>query len=51
MRVPQDKAATYTIVTIVAAIVLFFVVGLVASSVSSMFVPRVPIGAGTLSVG
>lgn len=51
MRVPQDKAGTYTIVTIVAAIVLFFLVGLVASSVSSMFMPRVPLPGGTLSVG
>jgi hypothetical protein len=51
MRVPQDKAATYTIVTIVAAIVLFFLVGLVASSVTSMFMPRMPLPGGTLSVG
>jgi hypothetical protein len=50
MRVPQDKAATYTIVTIVAAIVLFFLIGLVASSVTSMFTPRVPLPNGTLSV-
>lgn len=51
MRVPQDKAATYTIVTIVAAIVLFFIVNLVASSVTSMFAPRMPLPGGTLSVG
>lgn len=51
MRVPQDKAATYTIVTIVAAIVIFFLIGLVASSVTSMFTPRVPLPGGTLSVG
>jgi hypothetical protein len=51
MRVPQDKAMAYTVVTIVAAILLFFLIGLVASSVTSMFAPRVPIGSGTLSVG
>lgn len=51
MRVPQEKAATYTIVTIIAAAVLFIVAGMIAGSVSSMFAPRVPISSGTLTVG
>lgn len=51
MRVPEAKAASYTIVTIVAAVILFILVGMVAGSVTSMFAPRVPLPGGTLSVG
>lgn len=51
MRVPEAKAASYTIVTIIAAVVLFIVIGVVAGSVTSMFAPRVPMPGGTLSVG
>lgn len=51
MRVPEAKAASYTIVTIVAAVVLFILVGFVASSVTAMFAPSVPLPGGTLSIG
>lgn len=51
MRVPADKAATYTIVAIVATIVIFIVVGMLVGTVQGMFAPRVPFPAGTISVG
>jgi len=38
MKSPQDKAVGYTVVTIICAIVLYFVVGIIASAVIS--VPR-----------
>jgi hypothetical protein len=38
MKSPQDKAMGYTVVTIICAIVLYFVVGIIASTVIS--VPR-----------
>ena len=34
MKVPQDKALGYTVVTIVAAIVIFAVIGAVTSSIT-----------------
>lgn len=51
MRVPADKAATYTIVAIVVTIVVFLVVGAIAGAIQSMFAPQVPLPGGTLSVG
>lgn len=42
MKAPQDKAAGYTAVTVLAAIVLYFVVGVVVSSVAGAFAPTVP---------
>ena len=37
MRTPQDKALTYVIVVILAAIVLFFVVGAIVGAVTRVF--------------
>lgn len=39
MAVPQDKAGSYTAVTVVAAIVVYIVVGLLAVSLSGLFAP------------
>lgn len=51
MRVPDDKAATYTIVAVVATILVFIVVGIIVGAVQSMFAPRMVLPGGTLSVG
>jgi uncharacterized membrane protein YeaQ/YmgE (transglycosylase-associated protein family) len=51
MRVPGDKAATYTIAAIVATIVVFLVVGAIAGAIQGAFAPRVAIPGGTLAVG
>lgn len=48
MKAPQEKALAYTIVTIVAAIVLFIIVGAVVGAVSAMFTPVLPVGAQVL---
>lgn len=51
MKAPAAKAMSYTIVTIIAAIIVFFVSAAIAGGVSRMFVPSVPsLGeAGTIS--
>lgn len=50
MRAPADKALGYTVVSILAAAVLFIMVGLVGGAVSSLFAPSMLAGsAGTLS--
>ncbi|WP_447728690.1 Yip1 family protein [Sphingomonas koreensis] len=52
MKAPEDKAASYTIVTVVVAIVLFFVVGVVTTALTGMLAPRAMTygsDAGTLS--
>lgn len=51
MRVPEDKAATYTIVAVLATIVVFIVVGMLVGAVQGMFAPRIPLSGGTISVG
>lgn len=51
MRVPEDKAATYTISAIVATILVFIVVGMAVGMIQSMFAPRIPLPGGTLSIG
>ena len=51
MRVPADKAATYTIAAIVVTILVFIVVGMIVGQVQGMFAPRVPFSGGTISVG
>lgn len=48
MKAPKEKALAYTIVTIVAAIILFVVVGALVGAVGTMFTPVVPIGARVL---
>ncbi|MES2498753.1 MAG: Yip1 family protein [Pseudomonadota bacterium] len=45
MKAPKDKALGYTIVTVIAAVILFMVVGAVVAAVSAMFTPTFPIGA------
>ncbi|WP_126004563.1 Yip1 family protein [Sphingomonas koreensis] len=40
MKAPADKAMGYTIVTVVVAIVLFFVVSVVTGALTSLVVPR-----------
>ncbi|WP_040715046.1 Yip1 family protein [Caenibius tardaugens] len=37
MKVPQDKAAGYTAVTIIAAIILFFIASTISSTVAGLF--------------
>jgi hypothetical protein len=51
MRVPEDKAATYTIAAIVVTIVVFIVVGMIVGAIQGMFAPRIPLPGGTLTVG
>ena len=43
MRVPADKAIAYTVVTILAAIMLFVVVGAIASTAGRTFTPAMPV--------
>lgn len=40
MKAPEDKAMGYTIVTVVVAIVLFFVVSVVTGALTSLIAPR-----------
>ncbi len=40
MKAPEDKAMGYTIVTVVVAIVLFFVVSVVTGALTSLMAPR-----------
>lgn len=52
MKAPQDKAASYTVVTVVAAILLFIVVATVTGALTSALAPRATVfgsDAGTLS--
>jgi H+/Cl- antiporter ClcA len=48
MKAPKEKALAYTIVTVIAAIILFVVVGAVVGAVGSIFTPVMPIGAHVL---
>jgi hypothetical protein len=41
MAVPQDKAGSYTAVTVVAAIIVYFIVGVLAASFSGLFAPSI----------
>lgn len=51
MKVPPDKAAGYTGVTVVAAVVLYLVVGAVAAAVTRPFVPGPSLAsAGTVTI-
>jgi hypothetical protein len=49
MKVPQDKAVGYTLIVIVAAIVVFIVIGYVGTAVSGAFAGPTP--AGSISLG
>jgi hypothetical protein len=51
MKVPDDKAPTYTIVTIIVAAVLFVVVGAITGMVATRLVPMgaMDMGGGTVS--
>lgn len=40
MRANPEQATTYTVVTVIAAIVMWIVIGAVATAISSTFVPR-----------
>lgn len=51
MRVPADKAATYTIIAIVAAVIVFLLAQALAGTIQNMFMPRIPLPGGTLSIG
>lgn len=48
MRAPQDKALAYTIVTVIAAIVLFVIVGALAATLSGLFAPATPFGTSVI---
>jgi uncharacterized membrane protein len=48
MKAPQDKAVGYTVVACLCAIVMFFVVSVVTSAVTSMFTPQPAIGTITV---
>jgi hypothetical protein len=50
MAVPQDKAGSYTAVTIVATIIVYFVVVAVAGSVTALFMPS-PYAASIANAG
>ncbi|WP_414902008.1 Yip1 family protein [Sphingomonas flavalba] len=47
MRAPAAKALGYTVVTVIAAVVLFVVVGMVAAGVGRMLAPAPLIGVGS----
>ncbi|MBV8685238.1 MAG: YIP1 family protein [Alphaproteobacteria bacterium] len=49
MKVPADKAVGYTLIVIVAAIVVFMVIGYIGAAVASGFAGPVP--SGSLSLG
>ncbi|MBB3981105.1 hypothetical protein GGR44_000736 [Sphingobium fontiphilum] len=44
MKAPQDKAMPYTVVTIIAAAVLFIIAGAVAAPIGKIFAPAAPGG-------
>lgn len=44
MKAPQDKAIPYTVVTIIAAAVLFIIAGAVAAPIGKIFAPAAPGG-------
>ena len=55
MKAPAEKAMSYAVVTILAAIVLFFVIGAISASIGGMFGGRLPAAStgelsGTMSV-
>ncbi|MGN6270377.1 MAG: Yip1 family protein [Sphingomonas sp.] len=49
MKAPADKALGYTLVTIVVAVVLFVVAGMVTAALSSAFVPAPSLLGGTIT--
>ena len=49
MRAPAEKALGYTVVTVIAAILLFLVVGAIAATAGRLFTPAVPYGDVTMS--
>jgi hypothetical protein len=51
MKVPADKAIGYVLAVIVAAIVLFFIVGVITAAVVSTFAPLPTTGMGSVSFG
>lgn len=51
MKVPADKAIGYVIAVIVAAIVLFLIVGAVTAALVGAFAPLPTAGAGSISFG
>lgn len=42
MSAPREKALAYTVVTIIAAIILFMIIGALAGAVGGMFAPAMP---------
>ncbi|MBO9376974.1 DUF1282 domain-containing protein [Sphingomonas histidinilytica] len=48
MKAPKEKGLAYTIVTVIAAIILFVVVGAIVGAVGSIFTPVMPVGAHVL---
>jgi hypothetical protein len=49
MKAPAEKAMSYTIVTIIVAVVLFIVAGMLTGAVARAFVPAPSLDAGTVS--
>lgn len=50
MKAPADKAMSYTIVTVIVAVVLFIVAGMLTGAVARAFVPAPSLDGGTISV-
>lgn len=51
MKAPADKGLAYTIVTIVVAIVLYFIIGAIVAAVGHVFTPTPTIGSGSITLG
>jgi hypothetical protein len=51
MKVPADKAVVYALAVIVAAIVLFFIIGIITGALVSAFAPLPTTGMGSFSLG
>jgi hypothetical protein len=51
MKTPADKGLAYTIVTIVVAIVLYFVIAAIVGAASHAFAPTPTLGAGSITLG
>lgn len=51
MKAPADKGLAYTIVTIVVAIVLYFIIAAIVAAAGHAFAPTPTIGAGSITLG
>jgi hypothetical protein len=51
MKVPADKAVVYVLAVVVAAIVLFFIIGMITAALVGAFAPLPTAGMGSISLG